>query len=205
MRAIEAVIFDWGGVLIANPTANIIAYCARALGVPENEYRNATAAHIAGFQKGAITEQGFWERVCRHLGRVCPGRSLWGEAFRAAYAPIEEVFSLAAALHRSGYKLGVLSNTEAPCIKFFHEPRYAIFGVKVLSCEAGAVKPEDDIYRIALQRLGTEAAKTVFIDDVMANVAGAKDAGMKGILFKNPAQVEKELDALGVRLGGEGS
>ena len=93
---IEAVLFDWGGVLIENPAPGLMAYCAKALGVAVEDYVRVHNVHGEAFQKGLIAEEVFWQRVCRDLNRPLPRQaSLWGEAFRAVYRPREEVFALA--------------------------------------------------------------------------------------------------------------
>ena len=93
---IEAVLFDWGGVLIENPAPGLMAYCAKALGVSVEDYVRMHNVHSEAFQKGLIPEEVFWRRVCGALNRPVPQRvSLWGDAFRAVYRPREEVFAWA--------------------------------------------------------------------------------------------------------------
>ena len=125
---IQAVLFDWGGVLIDNPALGLMDYCARALGVAVEDYVRVHNAHGAAFQTGSIAEEMFWQRVCGDLGRPLPRQSsLWGEAFRAVYRPREEVFALVQRLHASGIKTSLLSNTEVPAMEFFLELGYVGF------------------------------------------------------------------------------
>jgi len=49
---IEAVLFDWGGVLIDDPAPGLMNYCAKALGVPVAHYAQARASHPAGWGDG---------------------------------------------------------------------------------------------------------------------------------------------------------
>ncbi len=204
MDRIEAILFDWGGVLIEDPAPGLMAYCARELGVSVEEYRRAHEPHAEPFQKGLIQEDEFWRRVCGDLHRPLPrAASLWGQAFRSVYAPRHEIFELARGLHRRGYKTAVLSNTEAVAHAFARQFLYRAFDALIMSCAVGALKPEREIYEIAARKLRTPPERCAFIDDRPPYVAGAAAVGMKGILYRNPAQLVEDLAALGVSANGE--
>ncbi len=117
---IEAVIFDWGGVLIDNPVEDMIVYSARVMEVDPRILHPSFLSHKRLLQDGRISEETFWDRIADELGVIKPSRpSLMDEAFRASYREREDVFELAAGLHRRGYKTALLSNTEAPSVAFF--------------------------------------------------------------------------------------
>jgi FMN phosphatase YigB (HAD superfamily) len=199
---IQAILFDWGGVLIENPAPGLMDYCAKALGVPVEDYVRAHKTHGDAFQKGSIPEGVFWQRVCGDLKRPVPGpSSLWGEAFRAVYRPREDVFILARRLHEKGCKTSVLSNTEAPAMKFFLELGYDMFDAVTFSCAEGVFKPQREIYEVAARRLRTAPAQCVLIDDRLDFVEGARHAGMQGIVYSSLEQVERDLAGLGALPG----
>ena len=196
---IQAVLFDWGGVLIDNPAPELMDYCAKALGVPVEDYVRAHNTHGEEFQTGSIPEEVFWRRVCGDLSRPLPRQSsLWGEAFRAVYRPREEVFALARRLRERGCKTSLLSNTEVPAMEFFLELGYDVFDALTFSCAEGVFKPQREIYEVAARKLRTAAAQCVLIDDRLDFVEGARDAGMKGIVYESLPQVEGELAELGI-------
>jgi epoxide hydrolase-like predicted phosphatase len=200
MEVIESVIFDWGGVLIEDPAPVLVRYCSEALDVSKEDYIKACDKFGGDFQKGLISEEEFWGRMCNELGVLKPDvPSLWADVFKAAYVPREEMFSLAAVLRKKGYKTGFLSNTEKPAMQYFHQLGYGMFDVVVFSCAEGTSKPERRIYELTIQRLGSEAGQTVFIDDKREYINGAKQAGLNTILFKSISQVKNELALLGVK------
>lgn len=193
------MIFDWGGVLIDDPALGLVKFCAEALGVSEEAYTRAHGKFGPDFQKGLIPEEVFWAGVCGELRRPKPDvPSLWGSAFRSVYSPREEVFSLARQLHEKGTKIALLSNTEAPAMRYFHEQGYDMFDVPVFSCAEGARKPERRVYELTLTRLGSLPEQSVFVDDKQQYIDGARDAGLHTILFKDVDQVRAELAGLGV-------
>jgi FMN phosphatase YigB (HAD superfamily) len=196
---IEAVLFDWGGVLIENPAPGLMAYCADALGVAVEDYVRVHNVHGEAFQKGRIAEEVFWQRVCGDLHRPLPRqKSLWGDAFRAVYRPREEVFSLARRLREKHCRTSLLSNTEVPAMQFFFELGYDMFDALTFSCAEGVAKPQREIYEVAARKLRVTPAPCVLLDDRLDFVEGARQAGMKGIVYESLEQVKEELASLGV-------
>jgi len=203
MGKIESVIFDWGGVLIDDPAPGLIRYCAQALAVSKEDYIKAHIKFASDFQKDLISEDTFWERICNELG-VAKTKvpSLWADAFKAVYVPREDMFSMAARLRKNGYKTALLSNTEAAAMQFFYQLQYDMFDVLVFSCAEGTRKPERKIYELTIQRLGSRAGQSVFIDDKPEYINGAKEAGLNTILFENINRLRNALAKLGVEHKG---
>ena len=194
MEKINAVIFDWGGVLIEDPAPALFKYCANAFGVNIERYIAAFDICINDFQTGTVTEQQFWTNMAKQLNAPMPKvASLWTEAFIAAYKPRQEMFSLAGRLRKAGYKTAILSNTEMPVVEIINKQKYDSFDITVLSCLEGTVKPERKIYDLALNRLGVSAEQTLFIDDKPENIDGAKQAGLQTILFKTIEKFKKNI------------
>ncbi len=199
-RLIKAIIFDWGGVLVEDPIPRMIEHFSKILKVGKEELVKALPECRADFERGLISEEVFWKRMCRSLSIPEQSmNSLWSHSFKSAYKENREMFSLASSLRQNGYKIGLLSNTEIPAVEYFQEKRYRIFDATVFSCVEGMRKPEKGIYDIALNKLGVQPDEAIFIDDKEANVKGAERAGISAILFQDPEQVKKELNAFMVK------
>jgi len=199
MEKIESIIFDWGGVLIENPRPGLLQYCSEAFGVPLEDYTPVHDLFLDDFHTGKIYEERFWQQITSKLGKPMPSvQSQWYEAFRSAYVPKQEMFDLVSSLHDKGYRTALLSNTELPAVRFFHEQSYTMFDLLVFSCIERVMKPQRRIYEITLERLGTKAEQTVFIDDVQGYIRAAKLLGLNTILFESIDQVKGELADLGV-------
>lgn len=194
MEKINAVIFDWGGVLIEDPAPALFKYCAKAFGVNVEQYVAAFDICINDFQTGAVTEKQFWANMAKHLSVPMPKKdSLWTEAFIAAYKPRQEMFSLAGRLRKTGCKTAILSNTEMPVVQIINKQKYDSFDVTVLSCLEGMAKPGREIYDFTLNRLGVSARQALFIDDKPENVDGAKRAGLQTIFFETIEKFKKDI------------
>jgi len=196
----NAIIFDWGGVLCEDTALGLISYFSKALAVTPEALVNAFRPFAAEFQKGLISENELWEGMSAALGVERPHNpSLWGEALRAIYRPKQEMLDLASAVKAKGYTVGLLSNAEMAAMHFFYEQGYgAIFDAAVFSCAEGTRKPEQRIYEIALERLGVEPHEAVFIDDRTDFIAGAQQLGIHTIRFEDPEQVRRDLIALSI-------
>ncbi len=72
------------------------------------------------------------------------------------------------------------------------------FKVTLSSCYLGLRKPDLAIYQRALDILGRPAERILFVDDRAENVAGAVQAGIKAIHFKNEEQLRGEFISLGL-------
>jgi len=201
METIKSVIFDWGGVLINDPAPGLMRYCAKALKVSKEDYIKTHSKSAEDFHKGLICEDEFWGKICIELNVSKPKvRSLWTDAFKAAYVPRADMFSIAASLQENGYRTAVLSNTEAPAMQYFHQQRYDMFDVLVFSCAEGVKKPDRKIYELTLEKLGSLPGQSVFIDDNPEYINGAEEIGINTVLFQSLDQVKNELIRLGVKI-----
>jgi HAD superfamily hydrolase (TIGR01509 family) len=63
----------------------------------------------------------------------------------------------------------------------------------IISFQHQLLKPEPQIYRELLEGYGLHGEECLFIDDVPANVEGARRMGIKAILYQSPNQLHNEL------------
>ncbi|MBQ5913607.1 MAG: HAD-IA family hydrolase, partial [Alistipes sp.] len=72
-------------------------------------------------------------------------------------------------------------------------PIFSEFDGIVVSGDEKLLKPDPAIYDCLLGRYGLKAEESIFIDDNVANVAGAMVVGMYAIQFQDAKQVEDQL------------
>lgn len=87
-------------------------------------------------------------------------------------------------LRRRGYLLGLVSNADVTeTIGWAGSPLAGLFDKAVFSCEVGYAKPEPEIYRLSLERLGAGAEEAVFIGDGSSGeLEGARRAGLDTVM-----------------------
>jgi putative hydrolase of the HAD superfamily len=100
---------------------------------------------------------------------------------------------------RPKYKTYLLSNTNYVHIAAFKETLHQQIGVKTLeeyfdqafySCEIGLRKPDPACYDWVLKNVEIEPAETLFIDDSLHNIEGAKKAGLQTIHLLPNVKIE---------------
>lgn len=91
------------------------------------------------------------------------------------------------------YTTACLSNTEIEVSEVNRQLKlYEHFGHRFLSIEMNMMKPNEDIFNSAIQKLGALKKDIVFIDDKEENVRAASSLGLKTIIFEN-ADKTKEI------------
>jgi glucose-1-phosphatase len=200
MNKIDAVVFDLGNVLLRfDETIARDRFAARTgKTAGEIEAYFHSTPHTAHLVLGKITGQQFYRTVAKDLafeGDYSEFAAIWSEIF----TPIEPMLELAASLASRLPRI-ILSNTNAIHMSYVREhfPVIQGFDDLILSHEVGLLKPDRAIYELTLRRSRLEAGRTVFIDDLEANVAGARRAGMQALHFENVDRLRQELTKLGV-------
>ncbi len=126
----------------------------------------------------------------------------WGPRFLESIgAPVAGMHALVDELEARGLPLYAITNFSHEFWPPFRAREAAMFDRfrdVVVSGVEKMVKPDAAIYRLALDRFGLEAARTVFIDDNAANVAGARDVGLIALHFEDEPKLRRELRALGL-------
>jgi len=114
----------------------------------------------------------------------------WQEIFTPNEPMVEFIHRLADA----GHWLGLLSNTNHLHVDYFlrEYPVFERFHGHVFSHEVGCAKPQAAIYELAIRELGLEPERTVYLDDLEANVAAGEAHGF--LAFQYTGQSVAEFD-----------
>jgi putative hydrolase of the HAD superfamily len=185
---IRAVFFDVGETLVhVDPSfADLFVTVLAGAGHRRSgdEVRDASAHIYARFSEAARDgsmwttsperSREFWtsvyERMLREL-RVSDDDGLAATLYREFtrmenYVLFDDVRPAIAALQRAGLILGVVSNFEAWLEEWFgvHE-LVTTFPVRVISGIEGIEKPDERIFRLALQRAGVDATASAYVGD----------------------------------------
>lgn len=202
---IKAIIFDIGGVILNRwNTDDLHDYASGLFGVENDLYREAFDAHIDILKAGEITDIEFWKRVCKTLDIEPPADNVLNDIFSGVYKNTvrtdKKMVELIKEL-RGGYKLGLISNTIEDHVEVFKNFGFLEhFDEVILSNEVKLYKPQTEIYKLALERLGVKAEESVFIDDLQSNIDGAKAVGMNTILFNGIDNLKEEFKKLGINI-----
>jgi len=114
--------------------------------------------------------------------------------------PIEGTEALAGRLRAAGYRLFALTDNVREIVAHLKTrfQFWELFDGAVVSAEIGMLKPHEGIFRHLVETFGLEPLETVFLDDVQANVDGARRVGLNARLFTTAEQCERDLRAMGL-------
>ena len=194
---IKAVLFDYGGVVkVGHPLSMDLA---RICNISEEEVAQTKERRkLFGDQatKGLISDEKFWHGFQKILGKPIPNNcvELAQNSYRKTFEFIPEALKLVGELKKQGIKTAILSNIfkfEAEVIR--EHNGYDGFDPVVLSYEVGMMKPELDIYKLAIEKLKIKPEECIFIDDKEKNLVPAKNLGIKIVLAENPDQIVKDV------------
>jgi 2-haloacid dehalogenase len=205
--AIDAVVFDLGGVLIDwNPR-----YLYGGLFDGDEAAMEQFLAEVCSPAWNLELDAGRnWREAVGALAFEHPDQRDLIEAYDERWpemlgGAIEGTVEILADLSRSGVRIAALSNWSAE--KFpVARACYAFLGwfeTIVISGDVGMCKPDRRIYRHLLERTGFDPASTVFVDDAAPNVAVAADLGMTALRFQDPATLGDDLRCLGLVVGAD--
>ncbi len=204
MAAIDAVIFDIGGVLVDWDPRFLYERLIPAGEALDVFLRDVVTAdwhfqHDAG-RPFAETSAELTALFPHHAELI----AAWGPRFNESNrALIPGMDALVAELDEAGVPLFSITNFSGEFFPGFRAKYPALFGrfrQILVSGDEKLVKPDAAIYRLALDRFGIAAEDAVFVDDRADNVAGAEPVGMTGLVFTDAVALRGSLRALGLPL-----
>ena len=209
--AIEAVIWDFGGVLTDSPFVAFNRFEAER-GLPRDFLRSVNARnHLdnawARFERSEIGLDAFdaaFRAESAALGHPVGGKEVI--ALLAGRLRPEMVRALKACKAR--LKVGCITNNvaagEGPTMAVGEAGAalaaevagvFALFDHVIESSKAGLRKPDPRIYRLACDALGVLPENAVYLDDLGINLKPARELGMTTIKVADPAAALAGLEA----------
>jgi len=190
--AVEKIIFDLGRVLVKFNVRNLFRKII------------STEEEIDYFLNNICT----WEwHIQQDLVQDTSKASIplvtqfpkYKEAIEAFYGRFLEMIegtyeanvTLAKTLKQQGYPIYVLSNFPGDQFDKYEKgnPFLQMFNDKIISGHVGLAKPDTKIYQLAIDKFNLVPEKSLFIDDKIENVHGAKQLGIHTIHLENPDQL----------------
>ncbi len=189
---IKSVIFDIGGVIVKDYMPGYYSYLSRLSGHKARKVRELIEKATPGIEKGKTTIEAFEHKVASSLGMPVAD-VLWYEYFEEHVTVNVDVMDLIEELH-DDYVIAYLSNIDRS--KYGYTKKVigsGDFDYRFASCDIGMRKPEPRIFRYALRKMKLMPKETVFIDNQLENVQGARGVGIHSILYKGRRQLDIEL------------
>jgi epoxide hydrolase-like predicted phosphatase len=198
--SIEAVLFDFSGVVTTSPWPAMTATAGGDLAFLTGPYHEDTDHPWHRLERGEITLREWLTAV--QAAADDAGRTLDMAPLQTLLSDLlvhDDVVEHIAGLRADGYRTALVTNNVREGASAWRAmiPVDDLFDVVVDSSSVGMRKPNPAIFTHTLDLLGGVApGRAVFLDDVEGNLAGARRAGLHTILVGDPpgpALVELDL------------
>ncbi|MDO8747566.1 MAG: HAD family phosphatase [Candidatus Omnitrophota bacterium] len=203
VKEIKAVIFDLGNVLIGfDHTIAVKKILKHTPKKSRDIYDLFFDSDLTQeFEKGKTGKLEFFKQVQTALElKISYGEFLpiWNEIFFSKPESEDFVSSL-----NSGIKLALLSNINQLHYEYIREEFSSTIGLfesdKIIpSFRTGFIKPDKEIYDLALKALGVPRESVVYVDDRLDLIEAALSYGIKSIQFKTTQELQQEFQDLGI-------
>jgi putative hydrolase of the HAD superfamily len=202
MFPFDVILFDVGGVLLTNGWDHAERAAAMAhFGLDRAPFEARHAAPNDAWERDVIPVKAYLDSTVFYESRPFSHDDFIAFMLTQSKLLPDGALGILGELAASDhYLLGALNNEARET----NEYRFRKFGLRKLfrvalsSCYLGLRKPDLAIYKRALDILGREPERILFIDDREENIAGAVAAGMHGVQFHGAESLRHQLVALGV-------
>ncbi len=199
---LEAVVFDLGGVLIDWNPRHLFRKVFDGDETAMERFLSTvcTPAWNDHQDRGRPFGEGIALLMNEHPGFAEPIRAYRSRWIEMLAGPIPGSVEILSELREHGTRIFALSNWSAETYPEArdHYPFLSWFQEILLSGEVGLAKPDPAIFELARERFGIRPATSLFIDDSLVNVEGARAAGFQATHFRGARSLRRELAAAGL-------
>jgi putative hydrolase of the HAD superfamily len=200
---ITTLFWDIGGVILTNGwDHNSRNEAAKMFALDMEEFRERHDLSFPAFDAGQITLNQYLDRTLFYRARPFTREEFTAFMF-AQSKEYPETHAVLSDVARSGkYYVAAINNEP----RELNDYRIEAFGLRrdfqafFSSCYLSARKPEETIYRIALEVSQRPAESAVFIDDRALNLENPRRLGMQVIHHQNAKQLRADLQSLGIKV-----
>jgi putative hydrolase of the HAD superfamily len=200
---INSIFWDVGGVLLTNAwDRSQRERTLEQFKLDEAEFTDRHEMLVSSLERGKISFDEYLDRTIFYRPRPF-AREIFKDYVFSLSQPHHEVLAVAEQLAKSGKYFMATINNESKDLNQYRIQTFGlreIFSVFVSSCFVGLRKPEEAIYRLALEVTQKSAENCCFIDDRPLNLESARRLGMSTIEMHDVEQLRRELRKLGVQI-----
>lgn len=200
---LKTLIFDLGNVLIFYCPKRMCRQIAQVCSLEEDVVKNVLFESDLGekHERGLISVREFYDHFCTLTGTT-PSYEELIHAGRDIFWPNRDLISQLSHFKQQNIQLLLLSNTCDLHFDYIFQtyPIFQHFDSLILSHKVGMRKPEPSIYEHALSKACGSPEECLFVDDLEANVEGARAAGLPAHQFTDTPNFLSHLSENGMVL-----
>ncbi len=203
MGEITALFWDVGGVLLTNAWDTASRQrAAERFGLAWEEFEERHQLVVTPFETGRLTLDEYLERTVFYRSRRFGADDVKAFMF-AQSGPYPATLATVERLALTGRYYVATLNNESLDLNLYRIRQFGLrnyFTAFFSSCFLGVKKPEEAIFRLALQITQRAPEECLFVDDRPVNLECARQIGMTTIQYQDPAQLLNELRRAGIEV-----
>ncbi len=197
-KGIKAIIFDLGGVVVLGKSEDIFNSLSKKLEINSNSLQLALKRYKKAMLKGRLSPQDFSELLRKKFHISADIIQKRKESYLEVMPINKDAIALIKKLKKD-YKIALITNMNKLHASINRDRGlFSYFRPAILSCEVGLIKPEKEIFELALKKMRLNAENCILLEDREEHLKIPEELGFKTILFKNNEQLIKDLRRQGV-------
>ena len=195
---IRTLFFDIGNVILNIYPEDVVSQLTRTIGVETSIMVSALSGAVHDdYEKGKLTDEQFFSSVMANISSEKKLTQIeFFDCWRSMLGDITETFYYAQKLSKR-IPVWLASNTNQHHINIGGvRTKMGGFSGVVYSFEVGARKPDERFFNAMLREANANASESLFVDDLMENVAIAEKMGMTVIHYQSHGQFVKDFESL---------
>lgn len=192
-------LLDLGNTLIKLAYERVIENICRDATVSRDDLVEILEAPGAyrDMERGAVSFWEFYELLCDktgYRGSIRDFHEVWSDFFDGTVPGAEELLERI----RARYRVAFISNTNEVHAELIPRKFSSLFEKDdrfIFSHRFKVAKPDPEIFRRALERLGATPHQVVFVDDLSENVNVARSLGIQAFQFIDTLTLTRQLEA----------
>lgn len=189
---VRNIVLDVGGILFDDSKSNIEHILNKNCDlIYKNAYGNGFKECLLGFKNvtehiNSLSNVANFEDIAYILNK---------ENLAITYPLMNENFKYIKQLKQKAYKLYLLTNITEDSYNYINNLINidTIFDGGIYSYQEHLVKPNQDIYRLLIDKFNLNKEETIFFDDKEKNVIAARNIGIKAFIFKSINDIKYNL------------
>ena len=194
---LKAIVFDVGGTYFQGSYLGFLEKSCKLLGIPLTTVTEGGVIFNTDLHKGTVSAEACFRKLFKTTINSLKMQTIlryWGDT----WSPDPKMVKLVHRL-KEKYRLALFSNSDLlNSIKYREMGWYEGFDPIILSHELGIIKPEPEIFKILLDKLGLSPQDCLLVDDQVKVTRMGRKLGFQTILFTGAENLERALQILEV-------
>lgn len=203
---VDAILFDFGGVIAEEGFRNGLAAIAKASSLPTESFLTCAyeLVYDGGYVLGRVNESAYWAALRKETGIEGTDRAL-REIILAHFILRPWMLRLIRALHEKSIRLAILSD-QTNWLDELNERHgfFKWFDRVFNSFHLGLSKRDASLFDMVLTEMAILPNQALFVDDSEGNTQRAQTRGLRTVLYRDREQFMGELGVFCPFLVGQG-